>query len=46
MNNVRDLYSQVRDNILLKQPIADAVEKYGKDILSGKMFRLGQHLNG
>ena len=46
MNNVRDLYSQVRDNILLKQPIADAVEKLGKDILSGKMFRLGQHLNG
>ena len=46
MKNVRELYSQVRDNILLKQPIADAVKKHGKDILSGQMFKTIQHLNG
>lgn len=45
MKNVRNLYSQVREDLLLKQPIADVVEKHGKEILSGKMFTERQHLN-
>lgn len=45
MKNVRNLYSQVREDLLLKQPIADVVEKHGKEILSGKMFKASQHLD-
>lgn len=45
MKNVKNLYSQVREDILLKHPISDVVEKHGKEILSEKMFRAGQHLN-
>lgn len=45
MKNVRNLYFQARENLLLKQPIADVVEKHGKEILSEKMFKAGQHLN-
>lgn len=44
MKNVRNLYSQVRDDLLLKQPVADVVEKHGKEILSDKMFKASQHL--
>lgn len=45
MKNVRNLYSQVRDDLLLKQPVADVVEKHGKEILSDKMFKASQHLD-
>lgn len=45
LNNVRNLYSQVREGLLLKQPIADVVEKHGKEILSDKMFKASQHLD-
>ncbi len=45
MKNVKNLYSQVREDILLKHPISDVVEKHGKEILSEKMFRAGQQLN-
>lgn len=45
MKNVRNLYFQAREDLLLKQPIADVVEKHGKEILSEKMFKAGQHLN-
>lgn len=45
MKNVRNLYSQVREDLLLKQPIADVAEKHGKEILSDKMFKASQHLD-
>ena len=45
MKNVRNLYLQAREDLLLKQPIADVVEKHGKEILSEKMFKASQHLN-
>lgn len=45
MKNVRNLYFQAREDLLLKQPIADVVEKHGKEILSEKMFKASQHLN-